>query len=108
MQFMAWVDKQRLPSPEAILANPQAFQVPRRFDLARALIAGCVGYAKKQGDPETWESLMDLNEVIFTQRREIAISMNGTVWNAKPADYEPRIRAGVAEEIADLVIGAAK
>jgi len=77
MEFLAWVDKQRLPTPESILANPTSWQVPRRFDLARAMIAGCIGVAKRENDPETWESLMDLNEHIFSQRRELAVSCHG-------------------------------
>ena len=105
MEFLAWVDKQKLPTPEAILANPTAWQVPRRFDLARAMIAGCIGVAKREKDAELWESLVDLNEHIFTQRREIAVSCHGAVWKAKPSGYEPRIRAGVALEMAELVTG---
>lgn len=102
-EFFQWLSKQDVPKPEEILAAPRGFTLPRRFDLARGLLASCIGYVKREQQAHHWEALRDVVEHVFTQRKEIALSFNGAVWKAKPQGYEPNPRAGVTAEIEELL-----
>lgn len=102
-EFLAYVDALDLPSPSSLIADPSSLVLPKRFDLARAIISGVIGHVKREGDGKTWEKGYDVLEYAFEQQREVAISAHGTLWQNKPSGYEPRIRDGVAMKMQELV-----
>jgi hypothetical protein len=104
-EFLVWVVQQNLPDPRDILAAPQSLVLPARFDLARAIVAGVRGAVLEDGTPEMWESGLDVLEVIWTQKQEIAMSAHKAFWMCKPIDYTPNERTGIWDEIVHASTG---
>ena len=107
-EFLVWLVQQNLPDPKAILANPRSLVLPKRFDLARAIIRGVLGAVKADGTPQMWESGLDVLEVIWPQSREVAISAEKAFWMCKPFDYTPNPRVGTWDEIVEAANARSK
>jgi hypothetical protein len=104
-EFMKWVTEQGLPDPEMLLADPSNLKLPRNGDLAIAILASVVGAVARKPTAERYEAGMDLIEVAFEQRPEVAVSQFGVLFKNQPKDYKPKNRTSkAAKELADLVI----
>ncbi|NJP93650.1 AAA domain-containing protein [Nonomuraea sp. FMUSA5-5] len=56
LEFLSWRDHLDLPDPAAVLANPDAFELPRRGDRAFAVLTSVVAVAVSAGDVERWDA----------------------------------------------------
>jgi hypothetical protein len=53
-EFLAWLQEMDLPDPEAVLANPASFTLPRRADRAYAAVAAIAAVVAANPAPERW------------------------------------------------------
>ena len=53
-EFLAWLTEMDLPDPEAVLADPDTFQLPERGDRAYAALASVAAAVAAQPTPERW------------------------------------------------------
>ncbi|AQZ68474.1 MoxR-like ATPases [[Actinomadura] parvosata subsp. kistnae] len=56
LEFLSWLEHLDLPDPAAVLANPDAFELPRRGDRAFAVLTSVVAVAVSAGDVERWDA----------------------------------------------------
>ncbi len=54
LEFLAWLENADLPDPEAVLADPDGFDLPERSDRAFAVLTGVAAVAVAHGDPDSW------------------------------------------------------
>ena len=55
IEFLSWLEHLDLPDPEAVLADPDAFELPERSDRAFAVMTAVATVAIAGGDPERWQ-----------------------------------------------------
>ncbi|UBU12674.1 AAA family ATPase [Nonomuraea gerenzanensis] len=56
LEFLSWLEHLDLPDPMAVLAGPDAFELPRRGDRAFAVLTSVVAVAVAAGDVERWNA----------------------------------------------------
>ncbi|MGW3346438.1 AAA family ATPase [Nonomuraea rubra] len=56
LEFLSWLEHLDLPDPVAVLADPDAFELPRRGDRAFAVLTSVVAVAVAAGDVERWDA----------------------------------------------------
>jgi hypothetical protein len=56
LEFLSWLEHLDLPDPMAVLADPDAFELPRRGDRAFAVLTSVVAVAVAAGDVERWDA----------------------------------------------------
>jgi hypothetical protein len=98
-EFMTFLETQALPNPEYILADPDILQLPRRGDLAVAIVKSVLARVESDATVDRWERCCDVFERTFTQNREVAMAGYGRLWKLKPAGYTPAKRDGVFAEM---------
>jgi AAA domain (dynein-related subfamily) len=54
VEFLAWLAEMDLPDPEAVLADPDSFVLPRRGDRAYAALAAVAAVVAADPTPERW------------------------------------------------------
>ncbi len=106
-QFLTWLSRQDLPDPEEVLANPAKLKLPRRGDLALAIVSSVLTRVERNATPQRWEAGRDVLGVVFGQSQEIAVAAHGKLWRCKPSGYSPRQRGGVFDQLNQLVMGGA-
>jgi MoxR-like ATPase len=53
-EFLSWLAHADLPDPEAVLADPDSFELPERSDRAFAVLTAVSSVALSKGDPASW------------------------------------------------------
>jgi hypothetical protein len=104
--FLRWLADQDLPNPDLLLANPGSLKLPRRGDMAVAVISSVFNRVRERRDSDTWEAAFDVLEVAYRQNQEVAMAAEGSLWKLKPEGYAPRSRNGAAAEMRKARIGA--
>ncbi|GAA2209672.1 MoxR family ATPase [Nonomuraea monospora] len=56
LEFLSWLEHLDLPDPTAVLANPDAFDLPHRSDRAFAVLTSVVAVAVSAGDADRWDA----------------------------------------------------
>ena len=56
LELMAFLDRRDLPDPEAVLADPEAAELPERGDLVHAMLTAVVDAIGRDATRERWES----------------------------------------------------
>jgi MoxR-like ATPase len=56
LEFLAFVERQDLPDPEAVLADPMHAELPERGDLVHATLAAVVDAVGREATRERWEA----------------------------------------------------
>ncbi|MEU8400932.1 AAA family ATPase [Nonomuraea sp. NPDC048892] len=56
LEFLSWLERLDLPDPMAVLADPDAFELPRRGDRAFAVLTSVVAVAVADGSGELWDA----------------------------------------------------
>lgn len=105
--FLIWLSRQDLPDPEQVLANPSRLKLPKRGDLALAIVSSVLARVERQRTPERWEAGREVLGVAYGQAPEIAVAAHGKLWKCKPDGYLPRPRGGVFAEMNQLLMGGA-
>jgi hypothetical protein len=54
LEFLSWLEHLDLPDPEAVLADPESFELPERSDRAFAALTAIATVAVAGGDPDRW------------------------------------------------------
>jgi hypothetical protein len=54
IEFLSWLAHADLPDPEAVLADPDGFELPERSDRAFAVLTAVASVAITHGDAESW------------------------------------------------------
>ena len=54
IEFLSWLANADLPDPEAVLADPDSFELPERSDRAFAVLTAVASVAIAHGDAESW------------------------------------------------------
>lgn len=104
-EFLAFLDMQALPDPEEVLASPETLQLPRRGDLAVAIVKSILARVETDNSCSRWERCCDVFERTYSQNKEVAMAGYGKLWKLKPADYNPPRRNGVFVEMDSLRAG---
>jgi dynein-related subfamily AAA family protein len=55
LEFLSWLEHLDLPDPEAVLADPDSFELPERTDRAFAALTAVATVAIAGGDPDRWQ-----------------------------------------------------
>jgi AAA domain (dynein-related subfamily) len=55
-EFLAWLMEMDLPDPEAVLADPRSFRLPRRADRAYAAVAAVAAVVEANPTAERWSA----------------------------------------------------
>jgi hypothetical protein len=107
-QFLTWLSMQDLPDPEELLCNPKRLKLPKRGDLALAIVSSVLTRVERNSTPDRWEAGRDFLGVVFEQAQEIAVAAHGKLWKSKPDNYLPKVRRdGVYTQLNQLVMGGA-
>lgn len=101
-EFNSFLETEDLPDPEEILADPQLLELPRRGDLAVAIVRGILARVEAQNTSDRWERCCDVFEQTWTQNKEVAMAGYGRLWKIKPNGYAPPKRNGVFAEMDSL------
>lgn len=105
VQFLTWLTECELPDPENLLARPASLALPRRGDLAVAVVKSVIGRVVQHPTGDRWEACRTLLEHAFQQNEEIGIAAQGDLWRCKPKYYQPQTRTGgVATRISEILI----
>ncbi|MCO6458556.1 MAG: AAA family ATPase [Pirellulaceae bacterium] len=99
VEFLTFLDTAALPDPEEILADPRSLRLPRRGDLAVAVVRSVLARVESDNSPQRWERCCDVFEHTFRQSREVAMAAYGRLWKLKPSGYLPAQRNGVMAEM---------
>jgi hypothetical protein len=105
-EFTTFLETQALPDPEEVLADPQVLQLPRRGDLAVAIVRSILARVEADNSIPRWERCCDVFEATYRQNKEVAMAGYGTLWKLKPDLYEPTKRNGVFAEMDSLRNGS--
>lgn len=98
-EFMTFLDTQALPDPEDVLSDPCTLQLPRRGDLAVAIVRSILARVETDNTIERWERCCDVFETTYGQNKEVAMAGYGKLCKLKPAMYNPSKRNGVFAEM---------
>lgn len=105
IEFLTFLDTLDLPDPEAILSDPSILDLPKRGDLAIAVVKGVLGRIEADNSPERWERGLDVFARLWGQSKEIAMSSYGRLWQLKPAGHSPTERNGAIAELNKIRAG---
>jgi len=105
-EFVTFLETQALPDPEDVLADPQLLQLPRRGDLAVAIVRSILARVETDNSVPRWERCCDVFEMTYRQNKEVAMAGYGKLWKLKPDLYDPPKRNGVFAEMDALRNGS--
>jgi hypothetical protein len=105
-QWQHWLEEQGLPDPEWLLEHPSRLVLPRRGDMAIAIISSVFNRVRSVRTPDRWEAACDVLEHAYAQQAEVAMAALGSVWKLKPDGYSPRNRNGKWAEMNKALIGS--
>jgi len=100
MQFRAFLDESNLPGPEEILADPRGFTMPRRGDLAIALVRSVRAAVEADCTDERWYKLCEVWDHVWSQSKEIGMATYGRVTKIMPVGCTPPRYGGWGEMVA--------
>jgi hypothetical protein len=96
---MTFLDTQALPDPEDILSDPQTLTLPRRGDLAVAIVRSVLACVESDNSIPRWERCCDVFETTYQQNKEVAMAGYGKLWKLKPELHQPAQRNGAFAEM---------
>jgi hypothetical protein len=89
-EFFAWSTDLELPDPEAVLADPNSYQVPDRGDRAYASLAAIVGAVLANNTPARWEAAWHaIAAGVRDGKADIAVAAVRTLVQHRPAGAQP-------------------
>jgi hypothetical protein len=89
-EFFAWSNDLELPDPEAVLADPDSYQVPDRGDRAYASLAAIVGAVLADNTTERWEASWRAIAVgVREGKADIAVAAVRTLVQHRPDGAQP-------------------
>lgn len=96
LEFLGWVSSVDLPDPEAVLAAPGAFNLPKRADRALAVLSAVVAAVASRPTPERWAAGWEV-VAMATQSHlpDVAATAARVLVRCRPAGAQVPATAGV-------------
>lgn len=85
VSFIKWIEQLKLPKPEDILADAGSFSMPKRYDIAKAILEGVVNYLSRNQTEENFIRAHKLQNTIYKQSSEMGVAFLGGIRIAMPA-----------------------
>ena len=88
IEFLSWLANMDLPDPEAVLADPDGFELPERSDRAFAVLTAVASVAVARGDAESWAAAWRVVERVADRAPDVAALAARTLAGARPPGAE--------------------
>ena len=88
IEFLSWLEHLDLPDPEAVLADPESFELPERSDRAFAVMTAVATVAIAGGDPERWQQAWRVVSKAAEQAPDVATLVARSLAANRPAGAE--------------------
>ena len=88
IEFLSWLEHLDLPDPEAVLADPDGFELPERSDRAFAVMTSVATVATAGGDPELWERAWRVVSKAAERAPDVATLVARTLASHRPPGAE--------------------
>jgi MoxR-like ATPase len=88
IEFLSWMANMDLPDPEAVLADPDAFELPERSDRAFAVLTAVAAVAVARGDAESWAAAWRVVARVAEAAPDVAALGARALAAARPAGAE--------------------
>ena len=85
IEFLSWLANMDLPDPEAVLADPDGFELPERSDRAFAVLSAVAAVAVGRGDADSWTAAWRVVERVADRAPDVAALAARTLAGARPA-----------------------
>jgi MoxR-like ATPase len=85
IEFVSWLANMDLPDPEAVLLDPDGFDVPERSDRAFAVLSAVAAVAVSRGDADSWSAAWRVVERVADQAPDVAALAARSLANARPS-----------------------
>ncbi|HEX4724915.1 MAG TPA: MoxR family ATPase [Pseudonocardiaceae bacterium] len=96
IEFLSWLANADLPDPEAVLADPDSFELPERSDRAFAVLTAVASVAIAHGDADSWTAAWRVLAKATTAAPDVATLVAQSLAAARPAG------AALPPEVLDL------
>lgn len=88
IEFLSWLANMDLPDPEAVLRDPEGFDLPERSDRAFAVLTAVATVAIAHGDAASWTAAWQVVARIADQAPDVAALAARTLAGARPEGAE--------------------
>jgi hypothetical protein len=88
IEFLSWLANMDLPDPEAVLADPDGFDLPERSDRAFAVLTAVAAVAIGHGDAASWSAAWRVVARVADQAPDVAALAARTLAGARPEGAE--------------------
>jgi hypothetical protein len=88
IEFLSWFEHLDLPDPEAVLADPDSFELPERSDRAFAVMTAVATVAVAGGDAERWQRAWQVVAKAADSAPDVATLVARTLASHRPQGAE--------------------
>lgn len=88
IEFLSWLANMDLPDPEAVLADPDGFELPERSDRAFAVLTAVAAVAIAHGDADSWSAAWRVVARVAKGAPDVATLAARSLAEARPAGAE--------------------
>lgn len=88
VEFLSWVDQMDLPDPEAVLADPEGYELPTRGDRVFAALSALVAAVSANPTPERWEAAWRVLGRASEGTPDVAATAARVLVKCRPADAQ--------------------
>lgn len=88
LELLSWLAHADLPDPDAVLANPDDFELPERSDRAFAVLTAVTAVAVARRDSESWAAAWRVVAKAAEAAPDVATLAARTLANSRPAGAE--------------------
>ncbi len=85
IEFLSWLANADLPDPEAVLADPDSFELPERSDRAFAVLTAVASVAIAHGDAASWTAAWRVLAKATAAAPDVATLVAQSLAAARPA-----------------------
>ena len=97
IEFLSWLANADLPDPEAVLADPDSFELPERSDRAFAVLTAVASVAIAHGDAPSWTAAWRVLAKATGSAPDVATLVAQSLASARPPG------AALPAEVLDLI-----
>jgi MoxR-like ATPase len=88
LEFLAWLEHLDLPDPEAVLDDPDSFELPQRSDRAFAVLTAVAAVAVADGSVERWDQAWRVVARAAERAPDVATLVARTLASSRPPGAE--------------------
>lgn len=97
IEFLSWLANADLPDPDAVLADPDSFELPERSDRAFAVLTAVASVAIAHGDAQSWTAAWQVLAKATGSAPDVATLVAQSLASARPPG------AALPAEVLDLI-----